>query len=66
MKTLLLISAILSFCLAALLFVGARGAMHEATGATFFVVSAVSFVGAGIIEAIQALGKQLAGGGKKD
>ena len=59
MKALLFISAVLSFGFAMLLFLGARGAMHETTSAVFFVVSAVSFSGAGVIEAIHTVRDEL-------
>lgn len=59
MKIVLFISAAVSGLFGLLLLLIAKGGIHEATAATFFVVSAVSFSGAGIINAINRVEKKL-------
>jgi hypothetical protein len=59
MKIILFVSAAISGLFGLFLLLIARGGIHEATAATFFVVSAVSFAGAGIIGAINHVEKKL-------
>lgn len=59
MKILLFLSSILSFLIGILAFAGARGAIHETIAVSFFIISAVSFTGAGIIDSIECIGREI-------
>lgn len=59
MKILLFISALVFCAIGLFFFAAAVGSIHQATAASFLVASAVSFAGAGIVEAINRVEKKL-------
>jgi len=59
MKILLFLSALLFGAVGVFLFVVAVGGIHQATAASFLVASAVSFAGAGIVEALNRIEKKI-------
>lgn len=61
MKILLFLSALLFGAIGVFLFAISVGGIHQATAASFLVASAVSFVGAGIVDALNRIEKKLDG-----
>lgn len=53
MKTFMTILGILSFLLGLIIFLGAKGAIHEILGSVLFVISAIFISSVGIIGAIE-------------
>lgn len=61
MRTLLFVSGVIAFLLAALHLLVAKSAIHEIAAYVLFLTSAVLVSGAGVIEAIQQLRRDVAG-----
>ena len=55
MRTLLAILCMITFLLGVGAFVSAKGAVHEIEGLVLLLISAVCLVGAGIVEAVNTL-----------
>lgn len=53
MKTFITVLAILSFLLGLIIFLSAKGAIHEILGSILFVISAIFISSVGIIGAIE-------------
>ncbi len=61
MKILLFLSSVLAFLAGLGILVASKSAIHEIEGFVLFIVSAVLFSGAVIVEAIERLGKKFKG-----
>ncbi len=59
MRIMLFLLTILSFIFGAVIFTGAKSAIHEIEAFVLFLISAVFFSGAGIVEAVNQLRKQI-------
>jgi hypothetical protein len=60
MRILLFILAILAFLAGASIFAAAKSAIHEIEGFMLFLISAVFISGAGVVEAVNLLRKDMA------